>query len=75
MTDYAPGPENPEIVNLKETHLVRLHFDWGPAYKIWYQAGQYCAMRRDNGAICRDGDPEALREALREDYAARPVPR
>ena len=34
---------------VKDLELLRR--EWGHAYAIWFQAGQYCACRRDNAAI------------------------
>ena len=53
--------------------------DWGGAYWISRAPGaehRYSAERRDDPAvILTAGDPGALRELIRADYLARPVPR
>jgi hypothetical protein len=53
--------------------LELLRREWGHAYAIWFQAGQYCACRRDNAAICRRPATEDLRREMDVDYQACPV--
>ncbi len=54
--------------------LELLRREWGHAYAIWFQAGQYCACRRDNAAICRLATDD-LRREMDADYRACPVRR
>ncbi|MFI5063625.1 MAG: hypothetical protein ACHP9Z_06585 [Streptosporangiales bacterium] len=75
MTTSSPKPDDPAIVRMREADLADLRWHWGEAYAIWYQAGQFCAARRDTGAICRRPEADALHRAIIEDYHARPVPR
>lgn len=53
--------------------------DWGSAYQITRNPGEehpYQAERRDDPAvILTAATPGALRELIRADYLARPVPR
>ena len=53
--------------------------DWGEAYRISRAPGaghRYSAERRDDPAvILTAADPGAMRELIRADYLARPVPR
>jgi len=53
--------------------------DWGGAYLITRVSGTarpYRAERRDDPAVVlAAADPGALRELIRADYLARPVPR
>jgi len=53
--------------------------DWGTAYLITRTAGNdrlYQAERRDDpGVVLQTATPGALRELIRTDYFARPVPR
>lgn len=53
--------------------LKLLRREWDHAYVIWFQAGQYCAARRDNAAICRRPKAEDLRIEVATDYRACPV--
>jgi hypothetical protein len=53
--------------------LDLLRREWGHGYLVWYQAGRYCAMRRDNGAICRRPAADELRVEMATDYQLRPV--
>jgi hypothetical protein len=57
--------------------LGELRRDWGDAYRIGYGAGRgWRAERRDQtGAPLTAADPGGLRDKLRDDYGARPVPR
>jgi hypothetical protein len=64
----------------QETHrrgqeLAELHHHWGSAYRITWQAGQFVAERRDDGASVRKATAADLLAELRLDYAVRPVPR
>ena len=61
--------ESPEVINA----LDLLRREWGHAYLVWFQAAQYCACRRDNGAVCRQATAEDLRREMETDYGARPV--
>ena len=61
--------EDPEVI----ANLELLHREWGHGYVIWFQAGLYCACRRDNAAICRRVRAEDLRCELDMDCQARPV--
>lgn len=58
---------------------ARLCWDWGSAYQITRTPGTthpYQAERRDDPAVVLTAaDPDALRELIRADYLARPVPR
>ncbi len=53
--------------------------DWGSAYQITHApaaAHPYYARRRDDpGVLLAAAGPAALRELIRADYLARPVPR
>ena len=60
-----------DAVVTKDLELIRR--EWGHAYAIWFQAGQYCACRRDNAAICRRPATGDLRREMDADYRACPV--
>lgn len=53
--------------------LELLRREWGQSYVIWFQAGHYCAARRDNAAICRRKTADDLRREIDTDHQARPV--
>jgi hypothetical protein len=56
--------------------LAGLRHHWGSAYLIVHPGPDtWIAWRRDDQARLHAEDPEALREQIRADYAARPVPR
>ena len=55
-----------------------LRDDWGGAYRFEYWPGTqkpYRAFRRDDGTEQSAKTPEELRELIRADYLANPVPR
>ena len=59
-----------------ESELTELEHHWGGAYVIASpEPGVWLAQRRDNRAVLRAGTAEALFEAIRADYGARPVSR
>lgn len=66
-------PMDEALAKIREAAVADLREHWGAAYEIWFEAGQYCAMRRDNGAIVRCGGADGLRREIGTDYAARPV--
>lgn len=53
--------------------LELLRREWGHGYVIWFQAGQYCAARRDNAAICRRKNADDLRREIDADHQVCPV--
>ena len=55
--------------------LADLRHHWGEAYEISCRLGQYRAVRRDDSSVVRADSAGGLLAAIREDYAARPVPR
>ena len=57
--------------------LQDLRHHWGSAYLIHYfwRPGLWLAQRRDTRETLKAGDPEQLRRLIRQDYAARRIPR
>jgi hypothetical protein len=56
--------------------LAELRHHWGSAYAICHPGPDvWVAQRRDDRQALRAASPEALREQIRADHAARPVPR
>jgi hypothetical protein len=55
--------------------LADLSYHWGTAYRIFFEAGQFVAQRRDTEALVRCGTAAGLHEEIRSDYRAMPVPR
>ncbi len=55
--------------------LADLRWHWGDAYQISFVHGMFRAERRDDGAAVSAASASALRDLIRDDYAARPVPR
>jgi hypothetical protein len=79
----AAGPsaekraEDGLLCSVDEAALEALRFGWGDAYLIGHDDERgYWAARRDKiGGLLTAGDPDELRNAITEDYAAKPVPR
>lgn len=67
----------PDIAEMDSYGMLRE--DWGSAYLITRAPGAarpYRAKRRDDPAVVLTAaSPDALRELIRADYFARPVPR
>jgi hypothetical protein len=55
--------------------LADLRWHWDEAYVITLAHGMFRAERRDDGAAVSCATAGGLRVLIREDYAARPVPR
>jgi hypothetical protein len=56
--------------------LEYLEHNWGSAYLIGREGGQYTAARRDGqGSTLTDPEREGLRRKIAADYTASPVPR
>jgi hypothetical protein len=58
-----------------ERELADLRHHWGSAYSIGYHLGTWTAARVDTGEILTASSASELREKIRADYSARPVPR
>jgi hypothetical protein len=54
--------------------LADLRWHWGDAYEIT-GAGEFRAVRRDNGLGLQAESADELRTLIRNDYRRRPVPR
>jgi hypothetical protein len=72
---YAVGMDAPvlgdsELTRIRDAELAELRQNWDHVYRVWYEAGQFCAMRRDDGAIVRRGDADDLHDEIRCDYGA-----
>jgi hypothetical protein len=67
----------PDLAEMDSYAMLR--HDWDSAYHITRTPGTarpYQAQRRDDHAvILTAADPDALRDLIRADYFARPVPR
>ena len=57
--------------------LEALRWDWGEAYLIGHddERGWWAARRDRIGSLLIGADPDALRAAIRADYALKRVPR
>jgi hypothetical protein len=59
----------------RDVALEALDWHWGDAYEITEACGVWRAVRRDNQRTLVATAPEDLRDLIRKDYNARPVPR
>jgi hypothetical protein len=73
----ALGQQDGTLAPSEQEALEALRFGWGDAYLIGHDDDRgYWAARRDKiGGLLTASDPDELRNAIREDYAAKPVPR
>ena len=62
-----------DILRARQLRVLRYH--WDSAYRISFTEGMFVAERRDNSARVRQPTADRLREAVIDDYRARPVPR
>jgi hypothetical protein len=58
-----------------EAALDDLKWHWGDAYEITEALGVWRAVRRDNQVSLIARGPDELHNLIKDDYAARPVPR
>jgi len=71
-----PGPQQEQIDRLGERHqLELLRWHWDSGYAITLDCDGWRAERRDDGTILTESTAERLVRLIREDFAARPVPR
>jgi hypothetical protein len=61
----------------EEEALDALRFGWGDAYMIGHddERGWWAARRDKIGDLLTADAPDALRDAISDDYAVKPVPR
>jgi hypothetical protein len=56
----------------RHQELATLRLEWGGWYYLGWQAGQFFAVRKDDGSVARRPGAEALRKELVVDFVARP---
>jgi hypothetical protein len=59
----------------RREELQDLQHHWGSAYVISYHRGHWIAARMDTHDALTAESADELREKIRKDYRARPVPR
>jgi hypothetical protein len=64
--DYAAAERGMQLADLR--------WHWGDAYAITW-AGEFRAVRRDNGLALQAESADELRALIRSDYSRHPVPR
>lgn len=71
-----PVPLQEQIGLLGDRHqLELLRWHWAAGYAITRDRAGWRAERRDDGTVLTEDTGERLRHLIREDFAARPVPR
>lgn len=77
MGDAPQASDRPRSTIIDKDALDALEFDWGEAYMIRRddERGWWAARRDCIGVYLTAPGPEELREAIRADYALKPVPR
>jgi hypothetical protein len=73
MEPLTPWEEHLPRVRRHEIAELRCH--WGDVYDITWSGGVFRATRLDNRAAVNATTAADLWEAIRDDYAAKPVPR
>jgi hypothetical protein len=71
--DDAQWEQRLEHKRAEESQDLRYH--WGTAYAITWHGSTFIAARNDTGEILSAGTADELRDKIRADYIARPVPR
>jgi hypothetical protein len=70
----VPHPEQTELLGERhQMELLRWH--WSSGYAITLDNNVWRAQRRDDGTVLAEDTAERLLRLIREDFAARPVPR
>jgi len=72
-----PGQRDGTLTPSEQEALEALRFGWGDAYLIGHddEHGFWAARRDRIGGLLTEAGPDDLRQAIIEDYAAKPVPR
>jgi len=63
-----------QLAGLRDGELEDLRWHWDEAYDITWD-GRFHARRLDGGGTLDAGTALELRQRIRDDYRARPVPR
>ena len=61
------------VIRDRGRELAALRAEHGHAYYLDWQSGQFFAVRKDDGSVCRRPEAAALSQELCRDLAARPV--
>ena len=79
-TDQAQGeqgePQDAETSAAEDPALSALIYGWGDAYEIWRDEEGCHGRRRDGlGGVLTEDNPDALYNAIWDDYTTKRVPR
>lgn len=71
----ATDPWEEHLPRVRRHEIAKLRCRWGDVYDITWSGGMFRATRMDNRAAVNATTAGSLWEAIRDDYAAKPVPR
>ena len=74
VDDYlrCESPDTAELICERAKSLAWLRASWGAYYYLGWQGGQYFAVRKDDGSVCRRAEASQMDRELTADLAARP---
>ena len=74
VDDYlrCESPDTAEFIRERAKLLTWLRAIWGAHYYLGWQGGQYFAVRKDDGSVCRRAEASQMDRELMADLAARP---
>jgi hypothetical protein len=74
VDDYlrCESPDTAELIRERAKLLAWLRASWGAHYYLGWQGGQYFAVRKDDGSVCRRAEASQMDRELTADLAARP---
>lgn len=75
MDDYlgCEGTDTAEFIRERGKLLAWLRASWGANYYLGWQGGQYFAVSKDDGSVCRRAEAFQMDRELTADLAARPA--
>jgi hypothetical protein len=74
VDDYlrCESPDTAEFIRERARSLAWLRASWGAYYYLGWQGGQYFAVRKDDGSVCRRAEASQMDRELTADLVARP---
>jgi hypothetical protein len=74
VDDYlrCESPDTAEFIRERAKSLAWLRASWGAYYYLGWQGGQYFAVRKDDGSVCRRAEASQMDRELTADLVARP---
>lgn len=62
-----------EIIRERGKALAWLRASWGEHYYVGWQGGQFFAVRKEDGSVCRRTEASQMGHELAADLAVRPA--